>query len=194
MKKIIICVCVILAILIGIWIGIELYNSSNNNTDNNNIVNLNESLDYTNNTDILSINTSGSEEEKTTPNTLIIYQIYHTKCEHYTKEYENIDTSLVNCNKEEIKEKLKEWDIEEFSATEIVLSKEEENFCNQHYKLKITDNLLIIYNIDEDGKETEYEVTDITDEYLTEEDILKLKSGIIIYGKENLTSTLEDYE
>ena len=29
---------------------------------------------------------------------------------------------------------------------------------------------------------------------ITEEDILKLTTGIIIFGKENLTSTIEDYE
>ena len=39
-----------------------------------------------------------------------------------------------------------------------------------------------------------YEQTGITTEYLTEEDILKLTTGIIIFGKENLTSTIEYYE
>ena len=33
-----------------------------------------------------------------------------------------------------------------------------------------------------------------TQEFLTEEDILRLKEGITVYGKENLTSTIEDYE
>ena len=74
------------------------------------------------------------------------------------------------------------------------MSREEELFCNQHYKLKLEDNVIVIYNVDENGIETEYEQTGITSEYLTEEDILKLKTGIYIYGKENLTSAIEDYE
>ena len=39
-----------------------------------------------------------------------------------------------------------------------------------------------------------YEQTGITTEYLTNEDILKLTTGIEVYGKENLSSTMEDYE
>ena len=44
------------------------------------------------------------------------------------------------------------------------------------------------------GNETEYLQTEITTEYLTNEDILKLTTGIEVYGKEKLTSTIEDYE
>ena len=33
-----------------------------------------------------------------------------------------------------------------------------------------------------------------SNEYLTNEDILKLTEGIVVYGKENLSSVLEDYE
>ena len=61
-------------------------------------------------------------------------------------------------------------------------------------KIKLENNAIVIYSIDEYGVESEYEHTGITTEYLTDEDILKLTSGIYIYGKENLTNTIEDYE
>ena len=134
------------------------------------------------------------QEEKTTPNTLIIYKTYYTKCKHFVQDYEDIDILLVNLNEEEFTEECKNWDIEEFSSEEVILSQEKEEFCNEHYKLKLENNNIVIYNIDENGIETEYEYTGITTEYLTEEDILKLTTGIYVYGKENLTSTIEDYE
>jgi len=146
------------------------------------------------NVEISSLEISTVDEEKTTPNTLIIYKTYYTKCKHYIQRYEDIDASLVNLTEKEFKEKCRMWKIDKFSVEEIELSKEEESFCNEHYKLKLEKNAIVIYNVDENGIETEYEHTGITTEYLTEEDILKLNTGIIIYGKENLTSTIEDYE
>ena len=145
------------------------------------------------NENILLIETS-VEEERTTPNTLIIYKTYYTKCKHYIKRYEDIDVSLVNLTEKEFKEKTRGWNIEKFSSEEVELSKEEEAFCNEHYKLKLENNVIVIYKIDEVGVETEYEQTGITTEYLTKEDILKLTTGIEVYGKENLSNTMEDYE
>lgn len=190
MKKILVIICVILIILIGIFIGLKMFNNGGNN--NNSIIDNNmiksEEVVQTPSVEV------SNEEEKTTPNTLIIYKTYYTKCKHYVQEYKDIDASLVNLSEDELKEKSREWNIEKFSEDEIEMSKEEELFCNQHYKLKLEDNVIVIYNVDENGVETEYEQTGITSEYLTEEDILKLKTGIYIYGKENLTSAIEDYE
>ena len=65
-------------------------------------------------------------------------------------------------------------------------------------KLTLKDALNILSattkSINEDGLETKYENTGITTEYLTNEDILKLTTGIVVYGKENLSNTIEDYE
>ena len=194
LKNTIIVVCIILIIVLGIWLGYTIYNNSETNTGGENMLaeNLNN-YEIQENTEISSLETS-VEEEKTTPNTLIIYKTYYTKCKHYIQEYKDIDASLVNCTESELKERCKDWKIEKFSPEEVEMSKEEEKFCNQHYKLKLENNVIVIYTIDEEGRETEYEQTGITTEYLTQEDILRLTTGIIVYGKENLTSTIEDYE
>ena len=191
MKKIIIFViCILIIIGLGIYFGISVFNKNN---DNDFVPH--EDLNNTtlNNQIKASIEVSNSEE-KTTPKTLIIYKTYYTKCKHYTTKYEDIDTSLVNLTQKEFKDRCKSWTLEKFSPKEIEVSKQEEKFCNEHYKIKLENNVIVIYNVDENGKETEYEQTGITTEYLTEEDILKLTAGIIIFGKENLTSTIEDYE
>ena len=196
LKKILIIVGIILIILLGVYLGSNIYkNSEQNNTSSNNTFLNSANNMVQENLEISSLQAS-IEEEKTTPNTLIIYKTYYTKCKHYIQEYKDIDASMVNCTEAELKERCREegWKIEEFSPQEIVMTKEEEKFCNQHYKLKLENQVIVVYTVDEDGREVEYEQTGITTEYLTQEDILKLTTGIMVYGMENLTSTIEDYE
>ena len=191
MKKIGIILGAIVIIGFGVFIGFKISEGGeeqyNKAFDNNMVV-------EQQNIEVSTLETSTVEEEKTTPNTLIIYKTYYTKCKHYIQRYKDIDASLVNLTEKEFKEKCREWNVEKFTTEEIELSKEEESFCNEHYKLKLENNVIVIYNIEENGVETEYEQTGITTEYLTQQDILQLTTGIIICGKENLTSTIEDYE
>lgn len=183
----------ILIIVLGIFVGVYLYNLNNLNKANitNDVTQVNDEKNDIKITNTLEIVT---KEEKTTPNTLMIYKIYYTKCNHFINEYKDIDISAVNLNKQEIKEINKEWTITEFSPEQIVLEKQENDFCKEHFKLKIENNIIKIFSLDEKNNETLYEETNITTEYLTDEDILRLKEGILVYGKENLTSVLEDYE
>ena len=192
-KKIAIIISVVSIILLGIIFGYIMYDNGNPIVNENTMLYNANVLAIQENENILVLETL-AKEERTTPNTLIVYKTYYTKCKHYIKRYEDIDASLVNLTEKELKEKTRGWNIEKFSAEEIELSKEEESFCNEHYKLKLENNVIVIYQIDEAGLETEYEQTGITTEYLTNEDILKLEAGIYVYGKESLTNTIEDYE
>lgn len=191
-KTIIILISIFFIVAIGVYCGIVMFDTNKSNEYNN--VFEDNMIVKENNIKISTLETSGTEEEKTTPNTLIIYKTYYTMCNHYVKEYDNIDASLVNCTEKELKEKCKKWDIDKFSSEEIEMSKEKEDFCGEHYKIKLENSAIVIYSIDKNGVETEYEHTGITTEYLTQEDILKLTQGIYVYGKENLTSIIEDYE
>lgn len=191
-KKIAITISIIVIILLGIMFGFIMYD--NEPTINENTMLNNENILAIEENQIIAVIETSVEEEKTTPNTLIVYKTYYTKCKHYIQRYEDIDASLVNLTEKEFKEKNRKWSIEKFSGEEVELSKEEEAFCNEHYKLKLENNAIVIYQIDEAGAETEYEQTGITTEYLTNEDILKLTTGIEVYGKENLSNTIEDYE
>lgn len=195
MKRFLITVLIIAIITTGIVVGIYIYNTKNNivneSFDNNDIteVNINENTLKEQNTIEIA-----NKEEKTTPNTLLVYRTYFTKCNHYINVYKDIEMNEVNLDREELQERNKGWKVEEFSAEQVILSKEEDEFCGEHYKLKLEDGIVNIYTIDEQGTETEYETTDINEEYLTNEDVLNLKEGILVYGKENLSSTIEDYE
>lgn len=186
-------IIIIFVIVLGIIVGIYLYNSNNlvkedfKNT-NTEVISDNNYIEEKNIIEISNI------EEKTSPNTLLIYKTYYTKCSHYINEYKDIDISLVNLTEKEFKNYIREWKIEKFSPEQIILTREVEDFCGEHFKLKLVNGKIIIYIINENEVETEYEETEITEEFLTKEDVLKLKEGIIVYGKENLTNTIEDYE
>lgn len=194
-KRVIWIIGIILIIILGIWLGIYFYDKKEvvqeNSISNNTILQVDDNTNQLDMTNTIQIN---QQEEKTTPNTLIIYKTYYTQCNHYINEYSDIDISAVNLTEDEIKEKNLEWEIEEFSKEQIILKREKEEFCNQHFKLKMVDDKVVIYTLDQNDNEIEYRRTDITAEYLTQEDVLNLKQGILVYGKENLTSVLEDYE
>ena len=193
-KKVLLFIGIIIIVAIGITVGINLYSNNKDigqqNTINNKIKNENNNEIY----NISNTIATSNKEEKTTPNTLMIYKTYYTKCNHYINEYKDIDISDVNLTEDEIQNKNREWTINEFSSEQVIFEKESEEFCNQHYKLKLIDNRIVIFNISEDGEEKEYKRTEISSEYLTQEDLLRLKEEITVYGKENLTSVLEDYE
>lgn len=193
-KKVLLFIGIIIIVAIGITVGINLYS---NNKDIGQQNTINNKIENKNNNEIYNISNTiatSNKEEKTTPNTLMIYKTYYTKCNHYINEYKDIDISDVNLTEDEIQNKNREWTINEFSSEQVIFEKESEEFCNQHYKLKLIDNRIVIFNISEDGEEKEYKRTEISSEYLTQEDLLRLKEGITVYGKENLTSVLEDYE
>lgn len=192
-KKVYIGICILVVIGLGIVVGMYLYDMNNINEesfDNNTMqVNIEDNMvEVTNTLEIMN------QDEKTTPNTLMVYTTYYTKCSHYINDYQDIDVTDVNLTEDDLKEKYRNWKISSFSPEQVNFEREVEGFCNQHFKLKMVDDHIIIYQINEDSQETEYEVTEITSEYLTQEDILKLQEGIIVYGKENLSSVLEDYE
>ena len=92
------------------------------------------------------------------------------------------------------KQYYKDWNVDSFSKNEIIIYKEESGFCNQHYLIKEHNGVLGIYTIDENGKITLKEDTEIQTMYLPEADLEKVKQGIEAVGNMELNSALEDFE
>ena len=87
-----------------------------------------------------------------------------------------------------------DWDIQKFTDTDIVLEKEEAGSCGEHYIVRDKEGKVVIYEIQDDESEKEYEVTDISTEYLTETDKNNIKKGIYVNGKQDLNQLIEDFE
>ena len=138
--------------------------------------------------------TANANNEKISPNAIMILKKYYTKCNHTIEEEIELPQELVNKNIDELKEEYSEWEIEEFSSEKIVLSKSYDEQCGQHYILKDNDGIIAIYEIDENGDEKLLDETEIATEYLTESDLENIKEGIRINGREELNKMLEDFE
>lgn len=137
---------------------------------------------------------ANSTEEKISPNCFITMKKTYNKCGHTTSEYIAIPKELVNKTKEDLEEKYAGWTIDKFSDTQIVISKKEEGECGEHYIVKDKEGKVVIYKLLEDGTENEYEVTDISTEYITYTDKINMKNGIKVNGKQELNQLIEDFE
>lgn len=128
------------------------------------------------------------------PNANLVIKKYYAKCGHTTKEYGTVPEEIVNFDEKQTAEYYSNWDLKGFSNNEIVIYKEFEGSCDEHYIIKVEDGILVIYNIDDNGVETLKEKTTISTNYLPEEDLVELEKGIKIFGKDNLNATIEDFE
>jgi len=186
----------IIIFIIAVFTGIYIFNSSNKaeNGTENEIFNTTiiEEEPYSIRNDI-TIQTT-TEEEKVSPNAILILKKHYLECDHTIKEYAEIPEDFVNLNLEELQNEYTDWNIEKFSSLEIILIKDEHGVCNEHYLLKETNGVIAVYRIEKNGEEILIEETGISIEYLTENDKMKIKEGIRVYGKEELNATLEDYE
>ena len=199
MKKTWIISLIIIVIMIGIVTGIILYNTKQKDTNDNNMIEneinkISEKVtDDCINEYIDEIETN-SNEEKISPNCLLILKRYYDECQHTINEYVDIPQDLVNGTEYDLKKEYPYWEIEKFSSTEIVLYKEFNSNCGQHFILKEDNGKITVYKINENSEEEVYEKTEISLEYLSETDKIKIKDGIKVNGIEELNQLLEDFE
>jgi len=187
---------IIIVMTLGFFTGQYLYkiNRIKTNEDSLKVGELIEdecTLDAEYNLDLISTN---SKEEKTSPNCTIVLKIYYKKCGHLVESKKTLEEAEVNLTEAELRAKIPEWEIQKFTSSEIVLYKEVNEFCNEHYLLKEKDGSIAVFSLNEDNMEKLEEITNISTNYLEEEDLEKLKSGIYINSKKELNKALEDFE
>lgn len=193
-------IIIIITLVLGFLVGVYLYriNYSEKEYDNLKIAQKieDECTDFAeleSNGMLKTIITNG-QEEKVSPNCLLTLKIYYKKCEHLIEKSQNIEQNLVNLTEEQLRKQLPEWEIQKFTPEQIVLYKELDDFCNEHYKLKIENGYIRIYELDEQNNEKLLKSTEISSEYLTKDDLEELKNGVEIYTKKELNKTIEDFE
>ena len=202
-NKIITILVVILVILLAMIAGVYIYKSQNNvsigGTNSENNLDLSDKVtdecveeweEMQNNLNSINVNTS---DEKLSPNCSFIFKRHYLVCDHTTNEYVNIPEKMVNATYDVLQKNYEDWNIEKFSSNEVILSKDFEGECGEHYILRNVDSNIVVFKI-KNGIEEEYEKTDIAVDYLTETDKISFENGLKIYGKENLSQILEDFE
>lgn len=202
MKKIWMIIPIILVILIGIVVGRLIYNNNGKLANKNNIIQneiniVSEKVtddcteEYQNIQEEIATN---SQEEKISPNCLLILKKYYDECNHTINEYVDVPQDLVNGTEEDLKKEYPYWQIEKYSSNEIILYKEFNSNCGQHFVLREDEGKITVYKINENNEEEIYEKTKISVEYLSETDKGKISEGIKVNGIEELNQLLEDFE
>ncbi len=190
MKKwVIIAISVIFLLGIGVIFAIAQNNDETKGTE------LKEQTELASN-NINELNTiqTSTVDEKVSPNAKVIKKEYYKKCDHLKKEEEDVPRELINKSEEDVEKAYSNWTLEGYSPYEIVIYKEYEGICEDHYIVKEHNGVLGIYRLNEEGEEIFEKDTEIQTQYLPEIDILKLKEGISAVGQTGLNSVLEDFE
>ena len=120
---------------------------------------------------------------------------YYNDCEHLGTTEKKIDEKLINKDESEFQIEYIGWEIQKFTPTEVVVYKEINDFCNEHYLVKEENGTVAVYALDKFGNEKDIICnTEIQTKYLTEKDVENLRTGIKVYGKKELNKLLQDYE
>ena len=197
MKKYTIAVIITVGIIISFLTGLYLYKL--NSIDHQKIIAETIEDDCTaiadlGDKELFNIKQTSEAEEKISPNCKITLKVYYKICNHLIETRKNIEEVEVNLTEEELRERFTDWDIQKFTPNEIVLYKEVNDFCNEHFLLKENDGYIAIYKLDVNENAEILQTTQISTEYLAEEDLEQIRNGIRIYTEKELNKTLEDFE
>lgn len=206
MKKSVIIILILSVIIIGIIAGISIYEKNKKEISKENVVEniinevseiiideCTEEWEGLQEQEALDIE-ANSNEEKISPNCLLTLKRYYKECNHIINEYTNMQQSLVNSTREDLLNEYPDWEISKYSSMEVVLYREFESDCGQHFVLKNDEGKITVYRINENGEEEIYEKTDISVDYLTETDKIEIENGIKVNGTEKLNQLIEDFE
>ena len=134
-------------------------------------------------------------KEKISANSQLILKKYFKQCDHTINEYVEMPQELVNLTKEEVQNKYNDWKVIGFEPNKVTLYKEFDDMCGEHFKLKVEEGKIVIYQINKEGNQSIYEKTNISSEYLTQTDLISIENGELdVYGKEELNKIIEDFE
>lgn len=139
-----------------------------------------------------------NEDDYVTPNTSIEYIFYYLKCGHQVKKVSKASRDMVNLSKEKfissINRSHPDWRVTSFSHKNIVIEIDKEHLCPNHYVIGVKDDNIAIYKIDIEGELVlDSVLTDTSISLLTPIDQQKLKDGIIVDSKEEISRILEDF-
>ena len=194
-------VCIIIVVILGLLagIGLAIYTArGDNETEEMDILSEkilanSNGIDNSVSNEVNTVETVATEDT-ISPNAIIIEKVYYEGCDHLIRKTVDIPEELVNETEETFAKQYSDWEIEEFSPTQITLYKTASGNCGEHYFVQEHNGVIGIYTTDVYGVKTLKEDTEISTQYLPEADLQNLKAGVEIIGYTKLVEFLEDYE
>ncbi len=190
-KKIIIALILIIIASIVTTFAIIIYNLKSVQ----NIGSANETIENFQTTSPYTTVPTSYDEVKLSPNAILTFLKHYDGCGHTLKEKENISAEMANITRNEFSKLYSDWKIKNFSNTDVELYKDFSGNCGEHFVVKSSsDGFVEIYRIKDDGTYELHGTTEIAIKYLSDDDRKELENGVILYGKENLNSYIENFE
>lgn len=135
-----------------------------------------------------------AQEKKISPYAKLIIEKFFTECKHTTVDIISIPKELINLTESEFAKKYDKWVIKKFEPEEISIYREIDANCSDHFVVKEKEGYIAVYNeLSKDILELK-EITNIELDSLREEDKIAIEAGISLYGKNELSSFIEDFD
>ena len=190
-KKFIIALILIIIASIVTTFAIIIYNLKSVQ----NIGSANETIENFQTTSPYTTVPTSYDEVKLSQNAILTFLKHYDGWGQTLKEKENVNAEMANITRNEFSKLYSDWEIKNFSNTDVELYKDFSGNCGEHFVVKSSsDGFVEIYRIKEDGTYELHETTEIAIKYFSNDNRKELENGVILYGKENLNSYIEKFE
>jgi hypothetical protein len=123
----------------------------------------------------------------------IIYRYHYLRDGHVEVSTEDAPYFLVGLERTELADRLPGWDLVEFSPRLAVFEKRINARHTERYTIGVLDGYVTVFYDEEINGSRIKEQTEIPVDALSEDELLRLVTGIRVVGEEQLLKVLEDY-
>lgn len=192
----IVILCIILAVL-GIYIGLQIFNSNMKKNETSNNLNKNKEINSIYNDEVIPYAEPVIAKEHDIE---LIYEDYYSLCKdsiiNKTIVY---STTIDELKKKEIEKQKKlgqKYEIVEESNDKLVFKRTIDKYCGAHYKVKLDEKNgeVIIYSKEDNELYSVYNTVNVYTNTLKDELVDELKEGIEVNSNQELEFLIEDLE
>jgi len=134
---------------------------------------------------------SNIKEVKLKPGAKMIYVTFYSGCGHEIRQEEPMDDRFSGFRRQQLEKEIKDWKIESFTPDEVILKKQVDGLCDEHYYIGLNDGYVTLFRGLPGAQSEILEKTDILADTLREEDRAMLEKGIIIKSREEFLKIRE---
>lgn len=127
------------------------------------------------------------------PRTQFLFSTKYLSCDHTIETKRNATIDDIGLNEKQIKEKYKDWSLEQFDDRLVSFYRKVDGYCPHHFIVKVDDNGFIgVFKNDADKGLTVIQKTDIDYNSLSEKQKEKLKNDIVVDTQKEVVQILSD--
>lgn len=131
------------------------------------------------------------QEVRLKPEAKMIYVTFYTGCGHEVRHEEPLDARFSGFTRQQLEKEINDWKIESFAPDEVVLRKQVDGVCDDHYYIGLDSGYVTLFRGIPGVRSDIMEKTDILADTLREEDRVMLENGLIIKSREEFLQIRE---